>query len=99
MAKQMLSNNNLCGATSSGLTRERSFVRTPQPNKRRSLAIQSTANEIADSIQNQQLRSKPAIEIYRPPSNDNEENSKIVTHFLNNFFFQIFALMEQTNLM
>lgn len=64
MAKQMISNN--CGATSSGLTRERSFVRTPQPNKRRSLASEF----IVDTLQNQQFRSKPAIEIYRPPSID-----------------------------
>ena len=50
---------------SPGLTRERSFVRTQQPNKRRSLAI--SAHETDDAIQH--LRSKPAIEIYRPPSN------------------------------
>lgn len=54
----------------SGITRERSFVRMSQAaNKRRSLAIQPMSSEIADAIQNQQLRSKPAIEIYRPPSN------------------------------
>lgn len=67
----MMANGNLCGATSSGLTRERSFVRMSQAaNKRRSLAIQPMTNEIIDTIQNQQLRPKPAIEIYRPPSND-----------------------------
>lgn len=58
MANQTISNT-----TGLGLTRERSFVRTQQANKRRSLA-----NEIVDTIQNQQLRTKPAIEIYRPPS-------------------------------
>lgn len=61
MANQMVSN----GATS-GLTRERSFVRTPQQfqqNKRRSLAFNHQSA--------QQLRAKPAIEIYRPPSKMN----------------------------
>lgn len=68
MANQMVSNQ-LSGSAGSGLQRERSFVRTPQASKRRSLAFQSAANEFVDTIQNQQLRgSKPAIEIYRPPS-------------------------------
>lgn len=60
------------GTTSSGITRERSFVRSNSQqnhnfhhhhhhqNKRRSLAFNH-------DIQ-QQLRVKPAIEIYRPPS-------------------------------
>lgn len=66
----MMANGNLSGATS-GLTRERSFVRMSQAtNKRRSLAIQPMTSETVDIMQNQQLRSKPAIEIYRPPSND-----------------------------
>lgn len=50
------------GAASSGITRERSFVRTPQyshQNKRRSLAFPNSM---------QHDKSKPAIEIYRPPS-------------------------------
>lgn len=62
----MMANGNLSGATS-GLTRERSFVRmSPATNKRRSLAIQPMTSETVDIMQ----RSKPAIEIYRPPSND-----------------------------
>lgn len=66
----MMANADLSGATPSGLTRERSFVRMSQAaNKRRSLAFQPMSSETLDSIQNQQLRSKPAIEIYRPPSN------------------------------
>lgn len=56
----------MSGATPSGLTRERSFVRTPQANKRRSLAYTS---ETIDT-----MRTKPAIEIYRPPSNDLKMN-------------------------
>lgn len=89
MAKQLLSNNNLSGATSSGhLTRERSFVRTPQPNKRRSLAIQSTTNEIVDTIQNQQFRSKPAIEIYRPPSNLSNNQRSLLYFFQFSFNYQ-----------
>lgn len=64
----MMANADLSGATPSGLTRERSFVRMSQAaNKRRSLAFQPL--ETLDTLQNQQLRSKPAIEIYRPPSN------------------------------
>lgn len=73
MANQMVSNGKnvqdfVVGGAASGLTRERSFVRTPQQNKRRSLAfnhqpVNSMQHDIA-----QQLRSKPAIEIYRPPS-------------------------------
>lgn len=47
----------------SSLTRERSFIRTPHQqkhqNKRRSLAF---------NHQHEHLRIKPAIEIYRPPS-------------------------------
>lgn len=69
MAKQMISNNNLSGSTPSGLTRERSFVRTLQPNKRRSFA------------DDQQLRPKPAIEIYRPPSNSVLKLMKFVIRF------------------
>lgn len=82
MADQMVSNGKNVhqqeyaagGTTSSGITRERSFVRSNsqqnhhphhhqhhhQQNKRRSLAFNH-------DIQ-QQLRAKPAIEIYRPPS-------------------------------
>lgn len=52
----------------STLIRERSFVQTPQQNKRRSLGFQSTRMVQNESVQNQQMRSKPAIEIYRPPS-------------------------------
>lgn len=67
MSKQKITNNaNLSDATLS----TSKFVRMPQPSKRRSLAIHPTANEIADIIKNQQLRTKPAIEIYRPPSNN-----------------------------
>lgn len=49
-----------------GITRERSFVRMPSHqsqqnmNKRRSLAF--------NQQQQQQIRGKPALEIYRPPS-------------------------------
>lgn len=65
MANQMVLNgkNVHDSASSSGLTRERSFVRTPQQNhqnKRRSLAFSSNAM--------QHDKAKPAIEIYRPPS-------------------------------
>lgn len=51
--------------TPAGISRERSFVRAPNPqnhqnvNKRRSLGFQH---------HQQQLRMKPALEIYRPPS-------------------------------
>lgn len=73
MANQMVSN----GATS-GLTRERSFIRTPHQNKRRSLAFnQQSSNSIQHDVQQQQqqqqMRSKPAIEIYRPPSKLNRK--------------------------
>lgn len=54
-------------ASSSGLTREQSFARVPQQNKRRSLTFQS-ANSIQHESLHHQMRSKPAIEIYRPPS-------------------------------
>lgn len=69
MANQMALNSRnvtdgiVGGPASSGITRERSFVRTPQnshQNKRRSLAFP------ANSMQHD--KSKPAIEIYRPPS-------------------------------
>lgn len=81
MADQMVSNGKNVqqqeyatgGTTSRGITRERSFVRSNSQqnhhihqhlhhhqNKRRSLAFNH-------DIQ-QQLRAKPAIEIYRPPS-------------------------------
>lgn len=80
MADQMVSNGKNVqqeeyaagGTTSSGIRRERSFVRSNSQhnhnlhqhhhhqNKRRSLAF-------TYDIQ-QQLRAKPAIEIYRPPS-------------------------------
>lgn len=55
----------------SGISRERSFVRTNSQqqhhnNKRRSLAFASQAN----ALHQQQLRMKPALEIYRPPSNE-----------------------------
>lgn len=57
---------------SSGITRERSFVRQNQnhhhqhSNKRRSLAFAPQSNIIHP--QQQQMRVKPALEIYRPPS-------------------------------
>lgn len=75
MANQMVSkgeNIQNClvgGATSSGSTHERSFVRTIHQNKRRSLAFQSAMPMQHDSVHQQQMRTKPAIEIYRPPSN------------------------------
>lgn len=53
---------------STGISRERSFIRTSNnnqqnvANKRRSLALQQQTH------QQQQLRAKPAMEIYRPPS-------------------------------
>lgn len=58
----------LFGATPvTSLTRERSFIRTPnqqkQQNKRRSIAFNPQ-----HEIQQHQLRIKPAIELYRPPS-------------------------------
>lgn len=88
MADQMVSNGKnmqdftVGGTTSSGLTRERSFVRSNtqqnhhhnHQNKRRSLAFNqqsSILNQQQQQFQQdiqQQLRSKPAIEIYRPPS-------------------------------
>lgn len=51
-----------------GLSRERSFVRSnpsmqQQINKRRSLAFGQQPN-----FGQQQMRGKPALEIYRPPS-------------------------------
>uniref|UniRef100_A0A336LW89 CSON005994 protein n=1 Tax=Culicoides sonorensis TaxID=179676 RepID=A0A336LW89_CULSO len=51
-----------------GISRERSFVRTSgqniqNANKRRSLAFHQQQQQ-----QNQQIREKPAIEIYRPPN-------------------------------
>lgn len=52
----------------SGISRERSFVRATHQNafqnanKRRSLALQQHQS------QQQQMRTKPALEIYRPPS-------------------------------
>lgn len=55
----------------SGLSRERSFVRQnpqqQQSNKRRSLALTHQPN--IGQQQAQQMRVKPALEIYRPPSN------------------------------
>lgn len=73
-----MANANMSGAKSSGLTRERSFVRMSQAaNKRRSLAIQPMSSEL-DALQNQQLRSKPAIEIYRPPSNGLDTMYKLI---------------------
>lgn len=63
------------GATISGISRERSFVRTNlqhqnQQNKRRSLAFNQHHHMTHQQQiqQQQQLRSKPAMEIYRPPS-------------------------------
>lgn len=55
-------------STGAGLTRERSFVRSnpqhqqQQNNKRRSLAFGQQPTFA-------QIRGKPAMEIYRPPSN------------------------------
>lgn len=54
-----------------GITRERSFVRMPSlqnqqnMNKRRSLAFNQQQHQ---QQQHQQIRGKPALEIYRPPS-------------------------------
>lgn len=92
MANQIISSSNLNGAASSGLTRERSFVRTSHANKRRSLAIQLTNNEVVDNMQN---RSKPALEIYRPPSNSLKMN-EVPIIFSNdlNFLSQILVRME-----
>lgn len=62
-------------SSGSGLTRERSFVRPnpqqQQSNKRRSLAFNHQPNIMAQQqLQHQQhIRTKPALEIYRPPSN------------------------------
>lgn len=89
MANKMVSNGKnvqdfVVGGASSGLTRERSFVRAPQQihqNKRRSLAFNhQSVNSMQHDIQQQQqqLRSKPAIEIYRPPS---KLNCKILSCF------------------
>lgn len=76
---------NLVAGEKSTLTRERSFVRTPQQIKRRSLAFQQ--------IEHQQMRSKPAIEIYRPPSKNLRVYLRIF--FMIFVFFQKFALMDQ----
>lgn len=61
------------GFSPMGITRERSFVRMstaanhPQNvNKRRSLAFNHPQHQ---QQQQQQMRGKPALEIYRPPSN------------------------------
>lgn len=57
-------------ASPHGVTRERSFIRTnhhshqQNSNKRRSLVF----NHQLQQQQSQQIRGKPALEIYRPPS-------------------------------
>lgn len=61
---QMLSNGKNGHEFATSLSSER----TPQQHKRRSIAFQSTNSLKHDTMQQQQLRSKPAIEIYRPPS-------------------------------
>lgn len=66
MNNHMASNGAVDGAAS-GLTRERSFV---NQNRRRSLAL-----SVQHDIQQQQIRQKPAIEIYRPPSKLNRFSS------------------------
>ncbi|XP_055644902.1 uncharacterized protein LOC129780549 isoform X2 [Toxorhynchites rutilus septentrionalis] len=57
---------------SPGISRERSFIRTPSQqnaNKRRSLAFsQSQAMQHAQQQQQQHMRGKPPMEIYRPPN-------------------------------
>ncbi|XP_031618941.1 uncharacterized protein LOC116338042 [Contarinia nasturtii] len=77
MANHMVSNGKnvqdfVVGSAATGLTRERSFVRTPQQvahqNKRRSLAFNHPTNAMHHDIQQQQIRSKKSIEIYRPPN-------------------------------
>lgn len=87
MANKMVSNGKnvqdfVVGGTTSGLTRERSFIRVPQQvhqNKRRSLAFNHhSAISMQHDIQQQQQRLKPAIEIYRPPS---KLNCKILSCF------------------
>lgn len=74
------------GATTSGITRERSFVRSNtqhQNNKRRSLAINQQHHHLThQQLQQQQMRSKPAIELYRPPS---KFQAKTKQHFYSNF--------------
>lgn len=59
-------------ANPGSVTRERSFIRTNHQhqqnmNKRRSLAFNHQPN--MHQHQQQQMRGKPALEIYRPPSN------------------------------
>lgn len=63
------------GFSPMGITRERSFVRmssTHHPqnaNKRRSLAFNHPQHQQQPQHQqHQQIRGKPALEIYRPPS-------------------------------
>ncbi|XP_065081302.1 uncharacterized protein LOC135703874 isoform X2 [Ochlerotatus camptorhynchus] len=54
---------------SPGISRERSFIRTSNQqnaNKRRSLAF--TQSQAMQHAQQQQLRGKPPMEIYRPPN-------------------------------
>lgn len=75
MADQMVSNGKTVqdspvnSAPSSGLTRERSFVRpnNHHQTKRRSLALNHHQQHI-QLQQDIQMRTKPAMEIYRPPS-------------------------------
>ncbi|XP_055302841.1 uncharacterized protein LOC129568677 isoform X2 [Sitodiplosis mosellana] len=79
MANEMVSNGKnmqgfVVGGATSGLTRERSFVRTQNhQNKRRSLAF-TMQHDIQQQQQHQQLRSKRAIEIYRPPNGASAQN-------------------------
>lgn len=82
MADQMVSNGKNMAANSSGLSRERSFVRNTNQqnhqNKRRSFAFNQ---QYQHELQQQQLRAKPAMEIYRPPS------KLLVFNFKENNFF------------
>lgn len=88
MADQMVSNGKNTAANSSGLSRERSFVRNTNQqnhqNKRRSFAFNQ---QYQHELQQQQLRAKPAMEIYRPPSKSIEYILKKYTFFLNSLIF------------
>lgn len=106
MADQMVSNGknvrDYTVGASGGLTRERSFVRNNtnqqnHQNKRRSLAFNQQSTNIThqqyQDLQQQQLRAKPAMEIYRPPSNL-QFNFNIFMHFNWKFFSNFFFLIH-----
>lgn len=59
----------LVDGASAGSTHERSFVRKSQQISTSSFTFQSMHFSANESTQHQQMRPKPAIEIYRPPSN------------------------------